>query len=891
MTTPEHWTRLSALVDEALALPVEARAAWLAQLAAVDAALAEQVAEFLASSDEASRDGFMRAPDVRSSPSGGAAGLVCGPYELESLIGRGGMGSVWRAHRRDGRYQGTAAVKLLSPSLLDKAGDGRFRREGEILARLRHPHIAQLLDAGVTAEGQPYLVLEYIDGVHLDVWCREQQLDLRRRVALFLDVLSAVAHAHANLVVHRDLKPSNILVDRAGSVKLLDFGVAKLIEDGAPDGGAALTQDGRQLLTPRYASPEQLTAGPVTTATDVYALGVVLFELLTGERPYRLARESRGALEDAIVTGEPLRPSACVSAPAQRRLLQGDLDTILLKALRKDPGERYATATALADDLAAWLERRPVRARPDSLGYRASRFVRRNVLGVTAATAMAVTVLAGATVALLQARRARAEQERAEEITRFVTGIFRDADPYNGDGTALTAIDLLTQAASRVDSTLRGREDLQLELSALIGGSLASLQAYAAAEPILFTVSRRQQARYGPTDLRTIESQINLGGLYRYRGDLDGMDSLMTQVLRALRASPTPNTSLLVRALIDSVHLAIDRGQAGAALISAQAADSLAAFLPDSNEHRVAAAQMLAVTLESVGRDHAASLAAAERAVQVTQAYYGGLASHPRVIEGQMVLGRAFARLGRTREAIRVLRSADSAAHISMGADGYTRAFIRGSLGNYELELLRHGAALAEYEEAARILRANGDSISVSAWILQLNLANTYVQWERGRTALPVYDRAIPALTREWGGGNPRLTGFRVAQAQALVQARQLDAAARLLDALASDTAAVAPAVRARFMQVRGMLALGQGRARDAVRLQEAALAAVPESDQVTSQRQRAQILANLSRAWRRAGDPARANQVAADARAAYARGGVDSLPAFIEESLSGGTN
>ncbi len=888
--TPEQWAKLSVLLDEALDLPGDQRGAWLAALATRDAELARQVETFLASRDAASLDGFMQDPLPAPPSTGVSAGMSCGPYLLESLIGRGGMGSVWRARRHDGRYDGIAAVKLLSPSLLGDDGEGRFRREGQILARLRHPHIAQLLDAGITDSGQPYLVLEYIDGVHLDQWCREQRLDLRARVRLFLDVLSAVAHAHTSLVVHRDLKPSNILVDRTGTVKLLDFGIAKLIEDGVSDGDAELTKEGRQLLTPMYASPEQVTSGPVTTATDVYALGVVLFELLTGARPYRLSRESRGALEEAIVTGDPLRPSACAVEPVGRRMLRGDLDTILLKALRKDPADRYPTVTALSDDLLAWIERRPVRAQPDSLSYRTSRFVQRNLLGVVAAAVVLVAVLGGAGVSFWQAQRARVEQERAEEIANFITGIFRDADPYNGDGTNLTAVALLTQAATKVDSTLRGRDDLQLELRALIGGSLASLQAYTAAEPILFDVSRRLEQRYGSNDPRAIDAQINLGGLYRYRGNLDGMDSLMVRILTTLRAQREPDATLLVKALLDSAHLAIDRGQSEAAVTAVREADSLAQrLLPRTSEHRVSAAQVLAVALESTGKNHDAALTAAERAVDITRAYYGArAATHPRMIEGQMVLGRAYGRVGRTREGIAVLRAADSAAAVSMGRDGYTRAFIRGSLGNFELDLLHHEAAVAEYTESARILRANGDSASVSVNVLRLNLANTYVQAGRGAPALPLYATSIAYLAGEWGTDNPRLVGYRVGQAHAALLAGQVATASRFLNELARDTAQASSAVRTRFQHVRGLAAFGAGNDGEAVRLQESALATVPDTLTITGLRQRAPILVALARALRRAGDMPRADRIAQQARLTYRSAGVDTLPRFIESALQG---
>jgi serine/threonine protein kinase len=888
---PAAWARLSALLDEALDVPDAERQAWLAALADREPELAAQVAEFLTARDRASREGFMGVPALRSPSAAVAAhedltGTVCGPYVLDSLVGRGGMGSVWRARRQDGRYDGIAAIKLLSPAMLGADGEGRFRREGELLARLQHPHIAQLYDAGVTDDGQPYLVLEYVDGMHLDVWCREQQLDVPRRVRLFLDVLEAVAHAHARLIVHRDIKPSNILVDRQGTVKLLDFGIAKLLEEGSTVAGAALTQEGRQLLTPLYASPEQVSAGPVTTATDVYALGVVLFELLTGARPYRLSRESRGALEEAILTGDPLRPSSCATAPMERKLLRGDLDTILLKALRKDPADRYPTVTALADDLQAWLAHRPVRAQPDTLSYRVSRFVRRNTLGVAAGAAVLCAVLGGAGVSIWQARRAEAQRERAEEITRFITGIFTSADPYNGDGTTLTAAALLQQAAARVDSTLRGREDLQLELDRLIGASLASLQAYAAAEPILTSVAERFERKFGAHDPRALDARINLGGIYRFRGNLDAMDSVTTRVLKTLRSQPSPAPGVLVKALLDSVHLAIDRGKSAAALSAVREANELAQRLPASSDHRVEAAQMLAVTLESIGSDHEATLAAARRAVDITRERYGATATHPRVVDGQMAFGRSLGRVGQTREAIRVLRTADSAAVAGMGADAYMRAFIRRDLGSFELDLLHYGAALDEFTDAVRILRANGDSSSATLRVVQLDRAKTLVQWRRAAAALPLYGEALPALVRKWGADSPRLHVHQVAEALALTLAGDRAAASQRLQRLSRDTARMAPPVRARMYHVSGMLALAGGDGRLAMQHAERALAMLPDSQTVVRQRARAPVLVTLTEALTRVGDRQRAAAVADSARKAYATAGIDSLPDFIRAAL-----
>jgi serine/threonine protein kinase len=403
----DRWQAVSPYLDELLELEAGARAARLAQVRAAQPALAADLATLLAEHGALVEAHFLDVPVAfaGADPDAALAGQAVGSYTLETRLGQGGMGSVWRARRSDGRFEGTVAVKLLNAALVGRAGGERFRREGSILARLTHDHIARLLDAGVLPTGQPYLVLEHVEGEHLDRYCDGRGLDVEARVRLFLDVVAAVAHAHASLVVHRDLKPSNVLVRADGQVKLLDFGIAKLLEDETQPGDATrLTREGGWALTPAYAAPEQVTGGPVTTATDVYALGVLLYELLAGRHPAGAALRSPADLVKAIVDTEPLRLSDAVAAgPAEgdeggaigrprratperwRRLLQGDLDTIVAKALKKRPAERYGSVTALADDLRRYLNHQPIGARPDTAAYRARKFARRHRIPVALA--------------------------------------------------------------------------------------------------------------------------------------------------------------------------------------------------------------------------------------------------------------------------------------------------------------------------------------------------------------------------------------------------------------------------------------------------------------------------------------------------------------------------
>jgi serine/threonine protein kinase len=335
----------------------------------------------------------------------GLAGLELGPYRLVSPIGQGGMGSVWLAERVDGRFEGRVAVKLLNVSLVGRSGEARFTQEGRILARLQHPRIARLIDAGTTGIGQPYLVLDYVEGLPIDRYCDGQQLDVRARLRLFLDVLAAVAHAHANLVVHRDLKPSNVLVTAAGQVTLLDFGIARLVQGGHDAlGDAHLTREGDALMTPAYAAPEQVQRGAITTATDIHALGVLLHVLLSGMHPSEPHLDQPAELLRAIADIDPPRMSSRVTGRL-RQTLRGDLDAVVAMALRKRPEDRYASVDAFASDLRRYLADEPVVARAPSAFYRTAKFVRRHRWPMLAA-AVALGLLVASQVTTELARRA-----------------------------------------------------------------------------------------------------------------------------------------------------------------------------------------------------------------------------------------------------------------------------------------------------------------------------------------------------------------------------------------------------------------------------------------------------------------------------------------------------
>jgi serine/threonine protein kinase len=513
-TLPNQWQALSPYLDEALAMTDEERSTWLSALHVQRPELAEQLESLLRDHRVLSEEGFLEEHSVGLPAASGLAGQTVGVYTLVSQIGQGGMGSVWLAERNDGRFERQVAVKFLNLALMGRDGEERFRREGAILGRLAHPHIAELIDAGVSQAGQPYLVLEHIKGDDIDRYCDQRRLDVQARIRLFLNVLGAVAKAHANLIVHRDLKPANVLVRNNGQVKLLDFGIAKLLE--GEEEAAPLTAEGVRAMTPEYAAPEQLLGGAITTATDVFALGVLLYVLLTGQHPAGTGPHSPADLVKAIVDSEPASPSDTVATTrtnakitaaiaAKRdttpdklhRLLRGDLDTIVAKAMKKEPGDRYSSVTALADDLRRYLRNEPISARPDTLSYRAAKFVRRNRRMVALAIFASVATAAGLVGTLIQARTARAQRDfafrqmlRSHEHDAFLEFLLSDAAP---SGKPFTANDLLARGERIMEGQHSADPGRRADLMIWIGGDYLAQDQDASALRLLeqaYTLTR-----------------------------------------------------------------------------------------------------------------------------------------------------------------------------------------------------------------------------------------------------------------------------------------------------------------------------------------------------------------------------------------------------------------
>ncbi|HET7096500.1 MAG TPA: protein kinase [Casimicrobiaceae bacterium] len=527
----DRWQAVSPLLDRALDLSVDERNRWLAELREKNPSLAAEVETLLEHARTLEREAFLEHEACLTPPQVTLAGLRVGAYTLEAPLGHGGMGSVWLARRSDGRFEGKVAVKFLNAALVGRAGEQRFRREGDILARLTHPNIARLIDAGVSETGQPYLVLDFVEGERIDRYCDDRRLDVDARLRLFVDVLAAVAHAHAHLIVHRDIKPSNVLVTNDGMVKLLDFGIAKLLEDETRGGEASeLTREAGRALTPEFAAPEHLLGDTVTTATDVYALGVLLYVLLGGQHPAlgkvhsppelikAIVDVAAPRLSDAVTSTRTLSADTLTQIAARRdatpeklrHVLRGDLDNIVAKAQKKHPRERYGSVTAFAADIERYLSHQPISARADSVGYRAAKFVRRNRLSVALSATAVIALLAGLAGTITQAARATnqaalAEQQRsradlharvateqrdfalrqlsrAEAINDLNTFLLSDAAP---SGRPFTAGELLGRAATIVERQHAESDAIRVEMLVAVGRQYSATDRDAEARRLL----------------------------------------------------------------------------------------------------------------------------------------------------------------------------------------------------------------------------------------------------------------------------------------------------------------------------------------------------------------------------------------------------------------------
>jgi eukaryotic-like serine/threonine-protein kinase len=787
MTLPnrQRWAQLNPLLGELLDMDAGRREPRLAELRAQDARLADELLSLLRSADRLAASDFLTGDVLgASAPTTTLAGQQIGAYVIEAPLGQGGTGSVWRARRADGRYDGVVAIKLLHLSLVGRSGAVRFEREGAILARLTHPNIARLLDAGVTPAGQPFLVLELVEGQRIDQHCDARRLNVEQRLALFDDVLSAVAQAHNHLVIHRDIKPNNILVNAEGQVKLLDFGIAKLLQEGAE--GSSITAQGQHALTPEYAAPEQVRGAPVTTATDVYALGVLLYQLLAGRHPTASGASSEAEVIRATLDTEPLRMTSALTAhdvaadrnttlPRLRRQLQGDLENIVARALRKEPAERYQMIAALADDLRRYRAHEPVSARPDSLAYRAAKFVRRRRGPVAAALLLMLTLTAGLTGTLTQARRAEHERDNAlrqlayaASANQFISFLLEE-----GSDKPFTTTDLLARGEVLVEQQFRDDPAQQASLRLMLGSLYFNAGQENKGTALLL---RAQNAARNASDLSLqAEIECEIASQHGWSGSFDQARSQIGAAIDSLRAASEPDHDTVAKCLFGRSQVNSISGNAKGTLADAQEAlDTLGT--PRSHQ------RMLAIHFRAALAEGQSRTGQSAQAVE----------TYEHVITDLEAMGRGNTRLiavmyadlcallARSGQTLRAVEASERSLAVLRGfSDASANPAIDGNHARLLIELGRHRDAMPLIERARAQAAASRNPLLTS--IISLQGALAWCATQDLVRCSELLDSAETGFTDLLPAGHSRFANLKIAQAQLALARADLPQARTLL--------------------------------------------------------------------------------------------------------------
>ncbi len=773
--TAERWREVDRLFAGALEKPAAERQAFL-DAHCDDAELRAEVERLLAVDEQLST--FLETPAGEALgvpvPWNDEGGRV-GPYRLLRRIGSGGMGTVYLARRDDEHFERLVAVKVLRSGLESTEARHRFLVERQILARLEHPNIARLYDGGSTEDGRPYLVMELVEGLPVDLYCDRHRLTLDQRLELFQRICVAVQYAHQNLLVHRDLKPANVLVTPEGEPKLLDFGIAKQL--GPEEENAATVPDLRA-MTPVYASPEQIQGKAVTTASDVYSLGVVLYELLAGRSPYRLAGRRGAELEAAILEAEPEPPSQALFRPGEpspevtpevisearcahpgalARRLRGDLDQIVCRALRKDPQERYTSVAQLSQDLEDHLAFRPVSARPNSLLYRTGKFVRRHrtaMVGATLVVLLGIGLLASHVV---QSRRVARERDKARYTLAFLVNTFQQADPYHSRGEMLTAREMLDEGAERATRELSGQPDVQAALLDSIGEVALGLGRYDQAGPLLEKALALRRKTFGPDSPEVAESLEHLGQLSYERSDFGNAEARLRQSL-AIRRRRLGEDDLSVAKTLNLLGQVL-ASKGGSPTVSDDVeklhreALAVARKAEGPAGPTVAESVLLLAQVQSDRGDYVAAEKLFRQGLAIERRALGS--QHPHLFRDQASLGSILIDAGKFKEAETLLRDTLAAQRRILTPD---HPDLMETLNNLAESLHRQGQnaeAEALDREVLRITRAQYGPTHWRVAAVLGNLASVIDAQERGHEAIPYLQEALEIRRKNYGEKHP----------------------------------------------------------------------------------------------------------------------------------------
>ena len=551
----DQWQKIGIIFEEALKLSEPERTEFLLNACEGDSEMLSEVRSLIDADTNVPSVLKGQASDaINIQPRRNYEGEIIGNYKIIKQIAEGGMGSVFLAERADGHFEQKVALKLIKPGMNSSEIIKRFQFERQILARLQHPNIARLLDGGLTEDGLPYFTMEYVEGDNIDEYCDKNNLSINERLRLFEKVCNAIQYAHQNLVIHRDLKPSNIIIKKDGTVKLLDFGIAKVFTEDDSIEQSALTRTGLFVMTPEYASPEQIRGESITTSTDIYSLGLILYQLITGEKAYEIKTKSPLELEKIICYTEPPKPSSAIKSlqvkdkiKAEKistahktgldkliKTLSGDLDNICLMALRKEPERRYSSAEQLQQDIENYLDGRPVFARQNTIYYRTNKFIIRHKIAVISAFSIFIIGAILTTFYFIQLKKerdkAQNEAQKAEQVSEFLKNIFKLSDPYEARGETITARELLDKGAQKIDKELSGQPDVKATMLSLIGGVYTNLGLFDKSE-ILLKKALDIRNKLNNNNMEESKSLRDLGQLYTYKGEYSKADTLLTKAL------------------------------------------------------------------------------------------------------------------------------------------------------------------------------------------------------------------------------------------------------------------------------------------------------------------------------------------------------------------------
>ena len=742
------------------------------------------------------------------------AGSRIGAYRLTEEIGVGGMSVVYRAERADAEYEQTVAVKLLQRRLHTGDAEQRIRAERQVLASLDHPNIARLLDGGVTDGGRPYLVMDYVDGLPITEYAESNDLPLNARLDLLMQVADAVQAAHGSLVVHRDLKPSNVLVTETGKgpqVKLLDFGIAKLMDDSLPV-TRPVTATGHHFMTPSYAAPEQTTAGEITAATDVYQLGVLAYELLSGTRPFDVRDKRLTEIERIVVEEEPSPPSGqTTNGGVSPRQLEGDLDTIVMKALRKEPGRRYRSMETLAADVQRYRARQPIAARPETLRYRTSKFLRRHRWGI-GTTAVIVALVAIAMVVVIQERnQAQREAQKSEQVSAFLTDLFEAPDPNHSKGDTLTAQMLLRRGRDRLNQ-LEDEPAVKAEMTYVLGQSHRRLAHYEAADTLLRQSFAQRSALHGSTHPSTLESLSALALLHRDQGNYPTADTLLQKVVtgrRALRGSSDPS---VVKALMYRSFVQRRRSDLSGAAQSIR--EALAAKREQGGNADMLTAELLfnrAAVLRQQG-EYETALSLQRRSLDLARRLTEG--PHPGVVANLGNLAILQHRRRRSLAADSLYQLAIEEAKALYGSNHPETALWMGNLGTVYVEQFQYAKADSILRKTLAVNRSAYESPHPRIVYILSNLAKNHYRRGWDTAADSTYRTAVRMAREVYASSSLQFAQLSLDYGQFLIDTGRLDSAETYVRKSMEAYRTLRPAGhpdRARAMLKLGTLRFRQG--------------------------------------------------------------------------------